>query len=397
MNEITGTDNDTAVDKLERQNEKLRKELKQLTKALEASKKKQKGRVPQASELTEDKETTSVNAKIKKFKEETLRMKRELEGNLNISKITDLENHSIFLAKRIAEFESEHESFKKIEKEQQKALNSAQNSNTYPEKISKLKDDIRLAKEKYKELSTKHKQDEKIHRAQHEKCVDLEDKCRKLYDMIKKKKSEEEELKKKYDGEVPQGKEITETDIQKLEEKIKQTEQMKIDEENKIKKRIKDIETQVREGKHNLEMMKIKLKEKDQECRLSLLKIKELRKAMKHNQLKPLVRNSTPKKLSPSLNSGSNTEKEKDMARYTEEEDGIIKDDEAKIENENFFNQQPTKEIQPRYEEKYEKYSNKEDMDNEENIIDNEENYIKDAKITPEAKKVDLSKPNFIW
>ena len=172
---------------------------------------------------------------------------------------------------------------------------------------------------------------------------------------------------------------------------------MKIDEENKIKKRIKDIETQVREGKHNLEMMKIKLKEKDQECRLSLLKIKELRKAMKHNQLKPLVRNSTPKKLSPSLNSGSNTEKEKDMARYTEEEDGIIKDDEAKIENENFFNQQPTKEIQPRYEEKYEKYSNKEDMDNEENIIDNEENYIKDAKITPEAKKVDLSKPNFIW
>ena len=187
MNEITGTDNDTAVDKLERQNEKLRKELKQLTKALEASKKKQKGRVPQASELTEDKETTSVNAKIKKFKEETLRMKRELEGNLNISKITDLENHSIFLAKRIAEFESEHESFKKIEKEQQKALNSAQNSNTYPEKISKLKDDIRLAKEKYKELSTKHKQDEKIHRAQHEKCVDLEDKCRKLYDMIKKK------------------------------------------------------------------------------------------------------------------------------------------------------------------------------------------------------------------
>ena len=35
-------------------------------------------------------------------------------------------------------------------------------------------------------------------------------------------------------------------------------------------------------------MLNVKLKEKDQECRLSVLKIKELKRAVRHNQLKPL-------------------------------------------------------------------------------------------------------------
>ena len=294
-----------ALEKLERQNDKLRAELKELTTALEAAKKKQKhGGAIQLSDITEDKDTISVNSKINKLKQEISRMKKELEGNLNIGKITDLENHSAFLSKKIEELESEQLSLKKIEKEQQKALNSAHQSNTYPEKISKLKEDIRIAKEKYRELVNKQKQDEKIHKAQHEKCIDLEEKCRKLYELIKKKKSEEDDNKKqKNEADENFDKEITEDDVRKIEEKIKKTEMMKNEEENKIKKRIKDLDSQVREGKHNLELLKIKLKEKDQECRLSLLKIKELRKAMKHNQLKPIPKgqsNNTPLQRLPS-------------------------------------------------------------------------------------------------
>lgn len=289
MNADTGSEAITAVEKLERQNEKLRAEYKELSAQLEASKKKYKNvRVPQVSELNEDRETVTVNSKINNYKQEILRMKKELEGNLNISKITDLENQSAFLSKRIEELESEHLSLKKIEKQQQKALDSAHQSNTYPDKIGKLKEDIRQAKENYRELVKKQKEDEKIHKVQHEKCVDLEDKCRKLYDQIKKRKSEEEE-KKKSENEMP---EITEATILDLESRIKEAETRGAEDEKKMRNKIKELEIQVRESKHNLDMLKIKLKEKDQECRLSALKIKELRKAMKHNQLRPLPRNT---------------------------------------------------------------------------------------------------------
>ena len=354
MNEVSVKNNDVAIEKLEKQNEKLRSELKELKKALDASRKKINNKASQGSDNAEDKETLTVNAKIKKFKQETLKMTKELEGNLNISKITDLENQSIFLSKKLAELESEQSLLKKIEKEQQNALNSAQSSNTYPEKINQLRDDIRLNKEKYKELSIKHKQEEKIYRIQHEKCVDLEEKCRKLYDFIKKTKEEE----KKNDGEMIQEEEITENDKQRLEEKIKKTEEIKNEEEGKIKNKIKASETQIREGNHHLAMLKIKLKEKDQECRLNLLKIKELRKAMKHNQLKPLLKNTennTPKGITPVMSSESNIGIEKIMIKEEEEIENTnisetasekLKAQQLKSENDKFFHQQTLKNIQ---------------------------------------------------
>ena len=205
-------------------------------------------------------------------------MKKELEGNLNIEKITELENTSKFLSKKIEELQSEHTSLKKIEKEQQKAISSAEQSNSYPEKISKLKDDIRTSKDKYRELVAQQKANEKVFNAQHKKCVDLEEKCRKLFDNIKKKKSEE-----KKDEE-----DVTEEKIEELERRIRDAEKKYTEEENVIRRRIKDMELQSRDAKHNIELLKIKYKEKDQECRLNLLKIKELKKAVKQNQGKPI-------------------------------------------------------------------------------------------------------------
>jgi chromosome segregation ATPase len=279
MTEESGKEHLTAVEKLERQNEKLRFELRELTAALENAKKRQKNaKIPNLSELNEDQNAVTVNSKIEKLKKEIARMKKELEGNLNIVKITELEDHSKFLSKRIEELQSEHISLKKIEKEQQKAINSATQSNSYPDKIAKLKEDIRVAKERYRELVNEQKANEKIHNEQHKKCVDLEEKCRKMYENIKKKKNEE---KKEVD-------EVTEEKIEDLERKIKEAEKRNSEEENALKKKIKEMELQSREAKHNIELLKIKYKEKDQECRISLLKIKELNKAVKQNQGKPI-------------------------------------------------------------------------------------------------------------
>ena len=226
-----------------------------------------------------EKEIQSAFAKINKYKKDIANMKKQLDGNLNEARITDLENQSRYLTKRIQELETENSALQKIEREQKKALDIASNAQGYPEKLDSLRQEIKTLKDKYRELQQKQKQDEKVLKEQHEKCVDLEEKCRKLKGIIRQKKNEEDE---------PKAPEVTEKDIQELEDKIKETEQKKKEEERKLKKRIKDLENQINDSKHNINMLNVKLKEKDQECRLSVLKIKELKRAVRHNQLKPL-------------------------------------------------------------------------------------------------------------
>ncbi|OMJ76443.1 hypothetical protein SteCoe_24185 [Stentor coeruleus] len=302
-------DSGVAIEKLKAQNEKLRNELKVLSKALDETLEKQKkqdrkkGRVPVREEPSNEteKEIQVAFAKINKYKKDIASMKKQLDGNLNEARITDLENQSRFLSKRIQELENENSALQKIEREQKKALDVASNAQGYPEKLDSLRQEIKTLKEKYRELQTKQKQDEKVLKEQHEKCVDLEEKCRKLKGIIRQKKNEEDE---------PKVVEVTEKDIVELEDKIKETEQKKKEEERKLKKRIKDLENQINESKHNINMLNVKLKEKDQECRLSVLKIKELKRAVRHNQLKPLP------KAPPKLESRSNEHNEEDKRMH---------------------------------------------------------------------------------
>lgn len=254
-----------------------------LDETLEKQKKqdRKKARVPIREEgnTETEKEIQAAFAKINKYKKDIASMKKQLDGNLNEARITDLENQSRYLTKRIQELETENSALQKIEREQKKAIDIASNAQGYPEKLDSLRQEIKTLKDRYRELQQKQKTDEKVLKEQHEKCVDLEEKCRKLKGIIRQKKNEDDEPK------VP---EVTEKDIQELEEKIKETEQKKKEEERKLKKRIKDLENQINDSKHNINMLNVKLKEKDQECRLSVLKIKELKRAVRHNQLKPL-------------------------------------------------------------------------------------------------------------
>ena len=410
MSEERDSGRKSALEKLEKQNDKLRSELKDLTTALESARKRQRhAKVPPVSELYEDKESLTVNTKISRLKQEISKMKKELEGNLNMSKVTDLENHSKFLSKHIEELESEQKSLKKIEKEQQKALISAQNSNTYPEKITKLKEDIRTCKEKYRELVAKQKQDEKLHKAQHEKCVDLEEKCRKLFEQIKKKKLEEEENKKKNND--TNERDVTEDDVKRLEEKIKQAEQTKNEEEMRIKKKLKEYEAQAREGKHNLDMLKIKVKEKDQECRLNALKIKELKKAMKQSQSKSVYRNFENNPSNQKLDLAYNEQERnideniENLQKSDEDFNGyldnrIINDisggNEIKKNTDEFIVNDIEKQKQ-NLEKKHERFDTLfNNLNTHDKNVIKEVNVQEEIKIEPPApKKIDFSKPNF--
>ncbi|OMJ69756.1 hypothetical protein SteCoe_32441 [Stentor coeruleus] len=322
---------------LENQNKKLRNELKELTETLQSIKDRQRtSKVSQMTELRDEKDSYN---KVKKYKQDIDRMKKELEGSLNMQSIVELENKTTYLTKRIEELKNEHKSLRKYEIMYKKLLDNAQSTNSYPEKISKLREEIRSNKDRYKELISKLKIDERAYKTQHERCVDLEERCRKLWEFIKAKRKADEEGKQK-NSENPLD-QMGEGDVDDIKERLKKAEGYKIEEEQKMKTRIKNLETQIREGHHHLEMLKIKLKEKDQECRLNLLKVSELKKASRFNR----IRSSSQKKSSNTTPKNRNfSPKPEEIAQIEGEDD--IKNTKKDSEKLRLFHQETIKAIE---------------------------------------------------
>ena len=281
---------------LEKQNEKLRNQIKGLKLALESiSSKKQNACIVPAQIDDQDKE---LKSKLVFYKAECQKMKKELEGNPNIPKITDLENESKYLIKKIEELEKEKANFLKFDKMGQNALQTIKDANSYPEKIHVLKNQIMHNREKIKELTIKVTKESKDLKAQHERCVDIEHKSRKLFELIKnKKKEEEDKIKTKNTQDQV---EINEFLLKDIQDQIILAEKSKQENEDLIKSKIKNLETNIFEKRHFIEMFKVKLKEKEQEFRLSLMRISESKKLVKYNQPKQLKYrsgNSTPRRL----------------------------------------------------------------------------------------------------
>ncbi len=60
------------------------------------------------------------------------------------------------------------------------------------------------------------------------------------------------------------------------------------EEEKRHRVELRKWERKIKEGEQRLESFNKELKEKEQENRISKLKIKEMRRLIKHNQLKPI-------------------------------------------------------------------------------------------------------------
>lgn len=139
-------------------------------------------------------------------------------------------------------------------------------------------------------------------KSQHETLVALEDKCRKMAQVIKEKKRKRQELRlkeikesQKVEGETEEQqvvfkppKEYTRKDLENLELKLQIAEADKLKEERKHKEVIKAQEVELKNLQVELQNVTQHVKEKDQEYRLNELKIKELRRQLPQKILKPL-------------------------------------------------------------------------------------------------------------
>lgn len=81
-------------------------------------------------------------------------MRRQLEGSYNIEKIISLEDEMKSKEKILAELQQENESLLKVQKEQEKALNSM-NEGDVDEKISEISSELHKAKQRLRSMQTK--------------------------------------------------------------------------------------------------------------------------------------------------------------------------------------------------------------------------------------------------
>ena len=63
-----------------------------------------------------------------------------------------------------------------------------------------------------------------------------------------------------------------------------------IEEEKRQKQELKQVEKRLKELQDKADELRKELKEKEQEQRISTYKLNELRRSLKHNQLKPIVK-----------------------------------------------------------------------------------------------------------
>ena len=81
--------------------------------------------------------------------------------------------------------------------------------------------------------------------------------------------------------------------IEQLREEIEDLERQQGHELETKKKILSSVESKKSELLHSVNMIKLKIKEKEQEDKLNDLKAKELKKAVPHKKLKPLRRNQS--------------------------------------------------------------------------------------------------------
>lgn len=227
-----------------------------------------------------------IEQKVSYYKKQIQAMKRQLEGSLNIEKlvldvyyrIVALENEERAKKKVLQELESEKQSLLKIQKEQKKAMDVMINEKDLKKKRDQLKEELRAKKNEYKEKQNLLRKQEKQMKEQHETYITLEEKCRKLQGLINEKKA---------GISSDNAKAVTEDDVNKLEDSIKDLERIQAEEKRKYKQMITTQENKIKELNAQLDTLTLELKQKDQECKLNSLKIKELKRQIRLGVAKP--------------------------------------------------------------------------------------------------------------
>ncbi|CAG9317053.1 unnamed protein product [Blepharisma stoltei] len=261
----THLDPKIAVQKLKQQNENLKSELSQLRGALQTAMNNQKqasiqAQRPNFSSDSEDRELQILHSKIKKLKNERSSLKVQITANSD-SSTAEIENELKYLKNQLKQAEAEQQTLLKLQKDQENHIETISTGQTVADKISRLREEIKEAKDEYREVNETMKSEEARWLEDHKRMIALESRIREASGKTPKVKSKTQE----------------EDELTELKRKQDVLNKAIATEEAKGKRYIIEAENSLKALQDEDLGLKKKLREKDQECQLKILKIKELK------------------------------------------------------------------------------------------------------------------------
>jgi hypothetical protein len=160
------------------------------------------------------------------------------------------------------------------------------NEEEFQAKMRTLVDELRVWKEKVKKLESQQDKEEQTRKFQSEKIVQVQEENKKyqtVIDQLKLKKGIVDQEKLAQEEHV-----MKEADLERLEQEKMALEKQVTEEDKRHRLELRKWERKIKESEQRLDSFNKELKEKEQENRISKLKIKEMRRLIKHNQLKPI-------------------------------------------------------------------------------------------------------------
>lgn len=249
-------------------NEKLKSELFEVINKMDSQIKKfeEKRRAKIEAELRTNAALQDKDQKIKKgakkyeqYKQEIAEMWQLLETTYGIDQVNKLEDDLKAKTRQVEKLRTDAEAMERISKDQSVALDQMGGKNKEnSEKMYQLTQQLREAKAEAKLLKDQHKDDTRYLQSLHEQIMDLETKVKKVTNMIKDQKGKG----------VTQRSSVNPMSINddaklRLEDDLKSLEDLKQTQEKRYKFQVSKLDSQLKHLNHELQILGVKLKEKD--------------------------------------------------------------------------------------------------------------------------------------
>ena len=288
------------ISKLRKANEALRNQLRAYSKALEVSMSGSKSfaagsglralkskldhdgkKSLRALVATKEKSLVSLRKKVEVYKKSVTHLKKQLRKAYTSERVIQIGNENKEKEKRIQQLLEEKRNLVNIHRAQAKQIQRADVSKEeWPERVAALQEELRFARDRYKELKLKIKESESMHSRQHEQMVRLTEKNKELLRELKELEASHGVVREKPPdpGSV---KKAWEKERRGLTTRIHQLEKANRREKVKLESASKRSEQVIQGLKLRIDGYKEKVDEREKEMRAQLLQVKKLKRNLR--------------------------------------------------------------------------------------------------------------------
>ena len=226
----------------------------------------------------------NATKKIEIYRRGNQDLRRQLASAFNSDRLVQLENENKEREREIAKLQGENRSLLNIQRAQTRQIEKQESlRNDWPARISSMNEDLRVAKEKLRRSHQKDKSASQQLKKQHEQLSRLTEENKRL--TAEKRRLEGpgggRAAKTAAELEKEKAEKAWSEERGKLDRKIAVLEKIKRQEVAKAKQKIRENNKEVTKAKDELDRYKRLLTDKDKEMRMQLLQVKKLKRQLR--------------------------------------------------------------------------------------------------------------------